>query len=87
MMGNYRVLIFVALAGLVTAGCSEKKKTEDIIVPKAEVKAPKGPVRMQDYPEQKASVHEIQKTDVCFPDRGYVPVVWHRSICGGNLSV
>ena len=53
MMGNYRVLIFVALAGLVTAGCSEKKKTEDIIVPKAEVKAPKGPVRMQDYKQTK----------------------------------
>lgn len=45
--------LFWVLVALVLIGCGEKKKTEDIIVPKEEVKVPQGPVRMQSYHQTK----------------------------------
>ncbi|MBQ8990224.1 MAG: DUF4738 domain-containing protein [Prevotella sp.] len=46
-------LITLLLAVLAVAGCSKKKKTEDIIVPKVEAPKPQGPVRMQSYDQTK----------------------------------
>ena len=44
----------IVLAALMLTGCEQKKKTEDIIVPKQEtVKAPQGPIRMQEYNQTK----------------------------------
>ena len=43
------MIINLLMAVLVLVGCGQKKQTEDIIVPKEEVKAPQGPIRMQDY--------------------------------------
>ena len=43
----------MVLTGLLTAGCSQKKQAEDIIVPKVEVQKPQGPIRMQEYKQTK----------------------------------
>lgn len=48
----FQILTFVAVASLLT-GCSEKKKTDDIIATKQEPPKPQGPVRMQDYTQVK----------------------------------
>lgn len=46
-------LFALMLTGLLIASCGGKKKTEDIIVPKQEVKKPSGPIRMQEYKQTK----------------------------------
>ena len=48
-MARLQKLILVASAGILLVACGQKKQTQDIIVPKEEVKAPQGPIRMQDY--------------------------------------
>ena len=48
-MERLQKLILVASAGILLVACGQKKQTQDIIVPKEEVKAPQGPIRMQDY--------------------------------------
>ena len=55
-------LLFIALAGvaLLTA-CGEKKKSKDIIAPRVVESAPKEPVRMQDYTDER-DVQWIGKT-------------------------
>lgn len=52
-MKRLQRLILIASAGMLCVACGQKKQTEDIIVPKAEVKAPQGPIRMQDYKQTK----------------------------------
>ncbi len=47
---------------LLLAGCSQKKKSEDIIAPKPEVVKPQAPIRMQEYK---------QTTDVVWLGRNY----------------
>lgn len=46
-------LFALMLASLLIVGCGGKKKTDDIIVPKQEVKKPSGPIRMQEYNQTK----------------------------------
>ena len=53
---------------LLTVGCSEKKKSDDIIAPKPEAVKPQAPIRMQDYTQTK---------DVKWLDKNYQVVV-HR---------
>lgn len=48
-MERLQKLILVASAGILLVACEQKKQTQDIIVPKEEVKAPQSPIRMQDY--------------------------------------
>lgn len=48
-MKNYYVSLAVAASVFMLASCAEKKKTENIIAPKPEVKAPSGPVKMQSF--------------------------------------
>lgn len=44
----------ISVVGLVLlCGCKEKKQPEDIIAPKVEVSKPQGPIRMQNYDDQK----------------------------------
>ena len=47
---QFCALIF---AGLLLAGCAEKKKTNDIIIQKVETPKPQGPIRMQEYTQQR----------------------------------
>ena len=48
----FQILTLVA-ATLMVAGCSEKKKSNDIIAPKPETPKPQAPIRMQDYKQTK----------------------------------
>jgi hypothetical protein len=46
-------LLSVLLSVLTVAGCGQKKKTDDIIVPTVEVQKPQAPIRMQPYDQTK----------------------------------
>ena len=56
----FQILPLAAM--LLLAGCSQKKKSEDIIAPKPEVVKPQAPIRMQEYK---------QTTDVVWLGRNY----------------
>ena len=42
-------IVFFSMLAMLIASCSEKKKHDDIIAPKAEKPKPQAPVRMQEY--------------------------------------
>ena len=52
IMSKAKLLVLMA-AVMLTTGCKEKKKTDDIIATKAEVVKPSAPIRMQDYTQVK----------------------------------
>lgn len=52
-MGKTTLLAFIVLASL-TMGCSEKKKSDDVIARKIVKKAPAPPVYMQEYEQTKS---------------------------------
>lgn len=56
----FQILPLAAL--LLLSGCTEKKKSEDIIAPKPEEVKPQAPIRMQEYTQTK---------DVVWLDRNY----------------
>lgn len=50
------IALAAAVALMVMGGCKEKKPTQDIIAPRAEVAKPQAPVRMQDYSDTRSVV-------------------------------
>ena len=59
-------IVFFSMLAIIVASCSEKKKHDDIIAPKAEKPKLQAPIRMQDY---------NQTTDVKWLDKNYQVVV------------
>ena len=55
-------IVFFSMLAMLIASCSEKKKHDDIIAPKAEKPKPQAPVRMQEY---------SQTTDIKWLNKDY----------------
>lgn len=55
-------ILWLAVAALMMIGCGEKKKSDDIIAPKAEKPKLQAPIKMQEY---------AQTTDVKWLDKNY----------------
>lgn len=48
-----RRILFLSVAAMLVVGCSEKKKSDDIIAPKVEQPKLQAPIRMQEYTQTK----------------------------------
>lgn len=63
-------IVFFSMLAMLIASCSEKKKHDDIIAPKAEKPKPQAPVRMQEY---------SQATDIKWLNKDYQVEVKRQS--------